>query len=105
MEKELNVPKELKGTFNRLTRKIPAKFRNDDAVRKTTFVFLRLGGEKLAKAMIEGFRVPFTEKFILKKMQIKDTDLIEKPAVKKASPTGAGVETTGAPDIEKENPQ
>ena len=105
MAKELNVPKELKGTFNRLTRKIPAKFRNDDAVRKTTFVFLKLGGEKLAKAMIEGFRIPFTEKFILKKMQLKSGDLIEKPAIKKAPPTGAGVETTGAPDIENKSAQ
>jgi len=81
MTKELNIPKELKGTFNRLARRIPAKLRNDDAVRRTTLTFLKLGGEKLTKASIETLRVPFTEKFILKKMQLTDDDLLQTPVM------------------------
>ncbi len=36
MTKELDIPKELKGTFSRFMRRIPAKLRNGEAVRKTT---------------------------------------------------------------------
>lgn len=100
MTKELDIPKELKGTFSRFMRRIPAKLRNGEAVRKTTLAFLKLGGEKLTRAHIETLRLPFTEKFILKKMQLKDDDLLETPVINAATSTGTGEKTDKAPDTE-----
>ncbi|MEE8400509.1 MAG: hypothetical protein V3S89_15965 [Desulfobacterales bacterium] len=98
MAKELNIPKDLRGTFNRLTRRIPAKLRVSEDVRKTTLTFLKLGGEKLTKASIETLRVPFVEKFILKKMQLKDDDLLETPVAQAAPAPATGENTTKTPE-------
>ena len=79
MANELNIPEKLKGTFNRLMRKLPEEFRNDENVQKTTLLFLQLGGEKLARARIKAYQTPFSEAFVFKKMQLKNDDLLELP--------------------------
>lgn len=79
MANELNIPEKLQGTFTRLIRKLPEELRNDENVRKTTLLFLQLGGEKLARARIKAYQTPFNEAFVFKKMQLKNDDLMELP--------------------------
>ena len=79
MANELNIPEKILGTFNRLIRKLPEELREDEQVRKTTLVFLQLGGEKLARARIKAYQTPFTEAFVFKKMQLKNDEGIELP--------------------------
>ena len=75
MVKELKIPDEHILAFNRVMRRIPAEFRDDTTIRRTALIYLKVGGEKLARASIKALTTPFTEKFILRKMQIIDEDL------------------------------
>jgi len=79
MANELNIPEKLLPTFNRLIRKLPEELRENEQVRKTTLLFLQLGGEKLARSRLRAFQVPFHESFVFKKMQIKNDDDVELP--------------------------
>lgn len=53
MEENLNIPDELQGTFKRLMYRVPEKLRSDSHTQKTIQLYLKLGGEKLAKQHIE----------------------------------------------------
>jgi hypothetical protein len=53
MAKNLNIPDELKGTFKRLMNRVPVKHRSDNHTQKIIQLYLKLGGEKLAKQHIE----------------------------------------------------
>jgi hypothetical protein len=53
MAKNLNIPDELKGTFKRLMYRVPEKLRSDSHTQKIIQLYLKLGGEKLAKKHIE----------------------------------------------------
>lgn len=53
MADNLNIPDELKGTFKRLMNRIPEKLRSDRHTQKIIQLYLKLGGEKLAKQHIE----------------------------------------------------
>ena len=53
MAKNLNIPDELQGTFKRLMNRVPEKLRSDRHTQKIIQLYLKLGGEKLAKQHIE----------------------------------------------------
>ena len=53
MTENLNIPDELQGTFKRLMNRVPEKLRIDSHVQKIIQLYLKLGGEKLAKQQIE----------------------------------------------------
>ncbi|MBU1161474.1 MAG: hypothetical protein KKF96_02855 [Proteobacteria bacterium] len=53
MAENLNIPDELQGTFKRLMYRVPEKLRSDSHTQKTIQLYLKLGGEKLAKQHIE----------------------------------------------------
>ena len=53
MAENLNIPDELKGTFKRLMNRVPEKLRIDSHTQKVIQLYLKLGGEKLAKQHIE----------------------------------------------------
>ena len=53
MAKNLNIPDELRGTFKRLMNRVPEKLRSDSHTQKSIQLYLKLGGEKLAKQHIE----------------------------------------------------
>ena len=53
MAKNLNIPDELQGTFKRLMYRVPEKLRSDNHTQKIIQLYLKLGGEKLAKQYIE----------------------------------------------------
>ena len=50
---QLDIPKDLMGSFKRVSRRIPVDLRKDEALIKTVVAFLKLGGEKLARQAVE----------------------------------------------------
>lgn len=53
MAENLNIPEELQGTFKRLMYRVPEKLRRDPHTQKIIQLYLKMGGEKLAKQHIE----------------------------------------------------
>ena len=50
---QFDVPKDLMGSFKRVSRRIPVALRKDEALIKTIVAYLKLGGEKLARQAVE----------------------------------------------------
>jgi len=53
MADNVNIPDEQIETFNRLMNQVPEKLRNDSHTQQVTQLYLKLGGEKLARQYIE----------------------------------------------------
>ena len=53
MTKDFNIPDEFQYTFQRLINLVPYKQRNDRHAQKVLLLYLKLGGEKLARQYIE----------------------------------------------------
>ena len=62
MAENLNIPDELQGTYKRLMYRVPEKLRNDSHTQKIIQLYLKLGGEKLAKQHIEIIKLRVREK-------------------------------------------
>ncbi len=65
MIEELEVPEELKWSLKRILKKIPGELKGDIALRKIMLIYLKLGGEKLAKQRIEITKKRFREHYPL----------------------------------------
>lgn len=50
---KIDVPKNLTGSFKRISRRIPVGLRKDEEFIKTIVAYLQLGGEKLARQAVE----------------------------------------------------
>jgi hypothetical protein len=50
---QFDIPKDLMGSFKRVSRRIPVALRKDEALIETIVAFLKLGGEKLARQAVE----------------------------------------------------
>lgn len=61
MVKGLNIPDEFQYTFKRLINLLPYNQRNDRHAQKNVLLYLKLGGEKLARQYIEILRSDFRE--------------------------------------------
>jgi hypothetical protein len=53
MADNVNIPDELLETYKHLMNQVPEKLRNDSHTKQVTQLYLKLGGEKLAKQYIE----------------------------------------------------
>jgi len=62
MAEDLTIPDELKGTFMRLMNQVPNEQRADPETQKIIRVYLKLGGERLAKQYIEIIKLRVREK-------------------------------------------
>lgn len=62
MAEDLNIPDELKGTFKRLMNQVPSEHRADRDTQKIIQIYLKLGGERLAKQYIEIIKLQVREK-------------------------------------------
>ena len=65
MTEEIEIPEELKLTFMRIIKRVPNELREETSLQKTTLVYLKLGGEKLAKQRIELTKKQFREGYLL----------------------------------------
>ena len=65
MMEEIEIPEEFKLTFKRIIKKAPNELRVELELQKTTLVYLKLGGEKLARQRIELTKKQFREGYLL----------------------------------------
>lgn len=61
MVKGLNIPDEFKYTFKRLINFVPHGQRNDLHTQKVLLLYLKLGGEKMARQYIDLVKLDFRE--------------------------------------------
>ena len=66
-------------TFERISNSVPAEHQNDPNFKKTTLMFLALGGETLARQHIEIYLKPFPEKLTLFDKPLEDEAVKEGP--------------------------
>jgi len=57
------IPAEFRDAIRRLLRNIPGEFRNKNEIQKTLLLYLRLGGESLARQRIEIAKKRFPQEF------------------------------------------
>ena len=69
MTENLNIPDELQGTFKRLMYRVPEKLRSDSHTQRIVQLYLKLGGEKLAKQQIEIIKLRVREEERQKKAE------------------------------------
>jgi hypothetical protein len=72
MSEKLIIPDEFQGPIKRLLTRIPSEERNDDTLQAALLVYLKLGGEKLARHYLEISRKAFPDQMVLIKRQFQD---------------------------------
>ncbi len=60
MNETLEIPESLRLTWNRLLNRMPIKLRQKSEVLETVLIFLKLGGERLARQAIEAAKAALT---------------------------------------------
>jgi hypothetical protein len=74
MAKKLNVPDELQRSFQRLLYSIPDEMRNDALTQKIILVYLKFGGEKLARHGVEILKMRHREEILKKTSEDPNSD-------------------------------
>jgi hypothetical protein len=74
MAENLNIPDSLQGTFKRLMNRVPEKVRIDSHIQKIVQLYLKLGGEKLAKQYIEIIKLRVREEERQKKAEANSSE-------------------------------
>ncbi len=72
MSENMIIPDEFQGSIRRLLNRIPSEQRDDETLQIALLVYLKLGGEKLARHYIEVSRKTFPEQTVLVKKQFRD---------------------------------
>ena len=72
MSEKMIIPDEFQGSIRRLLNRIPSEQRDDEKLQATLLVYLKLGGEKLARHYIEITKKVFPDQMVLIKKQIHD---------------------------------
>lgn len=69
---DFQVPDEYLGAFRRLMRRMPIELQTDEAFLQTLVMYLKLGGEKLARHRIEVEKAEFVTAFTIVKRQLPE---------------------------------
>ncbi len=72
MSEKMIIPDEFQGPIRRLLNRIPSEQRDDETLQAALLVYLKLGGEKLARHYIEVSKKTFQDQVILIKKQFRD---------------------------------
>ncbi|GEM_PF-366023 len=72
MSESLIIPPELQGAFHRLMSRVIPENRNDPEIQKSILVYLKLGGESLARHCIEISKKKFPDQTIILKKQFHE---------------------------------
>jgi hypothetical protein len=78
MAENLNIPDELQGTFKRLMNRVPEKLRSDSHTQRIIQLYLKLGGEKMAKQHIEIIKLRVREE---KRQSKAEADALEQSGI------------------------
>ncbi len=74
MTKALNVPDEFENSFQHLIYSLPEILRNDERIQKIILVYLKLGGEKLARHGVEIIKMRLREEILKKSYEEPDVE-------------------------------
>jgi hypothetical protein len=72
MSEKRTIPDEFQGSIRRLLNRMPSEQRDDETLQAALLVYLKLGGEKLARHYIETSRKTFPDQMVLIKKQFHD---------------------------------
>ncbi len=72
MSEKMIIPDEFQGSIRRLLNRIPSEQRDDETLQAALLVYLKLGGEKLARHYIEISKKTFPDQMVLIKKQFHD---------------------------------
>jgi hypothetical protein len=72
MSEKMIIPDEFQGSIRRLLNRIPSEKRDDETLQAALLVYLKLGGEKLARHYIEISKKVFPNQMVLIKKQLHD---------------------------------
>jgi len=72
MSEKMIIPEEFQGSVRRLLNRIPSEQRDDETLQAALLVYLKLGGEKLARHYIEISKKSFPDQMVLIKKQLHD---------------------------------
>jgi hypothetical protein len=72
MSEKMIIPDEFQGSFKRLMNRIPSEQRDDETLQQILLVYLKMGGEKLARHRIEISKKVFPDQMVLIKRQLRD---------------------------------
>ncbi|MCG6972663.1 MAG: hypothetical protein LJE66_05930 [Desulfobacterales bacterium] len=77
MAYNVNIPDELTETFRRLMNQIPEKLRNDSHTQQVAYLYLKLGGERLARQYIDIMKLTVREEERHAIDEAEDSDMDE----------------------------
>ena len=83
MTEDLEIPEELKPAFKRIMKRAPSELVENLEFRMTALVYLKLGGEKLARQRIEITQKQFREEYMVFNPLVTDEEEDEIPEEKK----------------------
>ena len=72
MSEKMIIPDEFQGSIKRLLNRIPSEQRDDETLQAALLVYLKVGGEKLARHYIEISKKVFPDQMVLIKKQLRD---------------------------------
>jgi hypothetical protein len=72
MSEKLIIPDEFQGSIRRLLSRIPSEQRDDETLQASLLIYLKLGGEKLARHYIEISKKVFPDQMVLIKRQLRE---------------------------------
>jgi hypothetical protein len=73
---KVELPKNLMGSFKRVSRRIPVGLRKDEELLKTVVAYLQLGGEKLARQAVESAKHTLELEMAQRKKKAREEALI-----------------------------
>jgi len=73
---QIDIPKELMGSFKRVSRRIPVDLRKDEELIKTVVDYLQLGGEKLARQAVEAAKQTYELEVAQRRKKSREEALI-----------------------------
>ena len=71
-----DLPKDLMGSFKRVSRRIPVDLRKDETLVKTVVDYLQLGGEKLARQAVEAAKQTYELEVAQRRKKAREEALI-----------------------------
>jgi hypothetical protein len=99
MSEKMIIPDEFQGSIKRLLNRMPSEQRDDETLQAALLVYLKLGGEKLARHYIEISKKTFPDQTVLIKKQFHDG--IDDDEAEGDNPDGADKAEGFAADLNK----
>lgn len=72
MSEKVIIPDEYQGSIRRLLSRIPPEQRDDETLQASLLIYLKLGGEKLARHYLEVSKRVFPDQMVLIKKQLRE---------------------------------